>query len=412
MSAGTPPLTAPASRLSFNWIISPRIDLVFFIGAALGGYFLFTLQIFREPLGLDMAMVYFIWLALIDAPHFFDTYSRTYLDREEMRKRRRLLLGSIGLLAIGPLAVFIGYLMYQSGSDDYMTPFLVLGSAVGIWAYWHVVRQHYGIMSLYKRKSKDFAPIDGWVDKSLLYVGLLAPFVALVFRHPEAQSALVDLLELPLVALGGPALDVKQWLGNFATVMFWVSVTAVSLAVLAFVSRQAYRWIHGMPINGGKVLFFCAVIPLHSFVLYHPAVLFADLFLVSAFVTIFHDFQYHAIVWHYQRNRCHGPDSRGEQYGMATKISRSVFTFFGLAVLWGVVGAYIGCLIDIIPGCMPVWRTNELTLFGPAGGGFPVSAFFTSIVLGFLMHHYFVDQFIWRPSKDEKLRKDLKMAEH
>ena len=35
---------------------------------------------------------------------------------------------------------------------------------------------------------------------------------------------------------------------------------------------------------------------------------------------------------------------------------------------------------------------------------------FAGIVLGVSMHHYFVDQFIWRPSKDAELRKDLNLA--
>jgi hypothetical protein len=35
---------------------------------------------------------------------------------------------------------------------------------------------------------------------------------------------------------------------------------------------------------------------------------------------------------------------------------------------------------------------------------------FYGVFLGVLMHHYFVDQFIWRPSKDKNVEKSLKLA--
>ena len=34
---------------------------------------------------------------------------------------------------------------------------------------------------------------------------------------------------------------------------------------------------------------------------------------------------------------------------------------------------------------------------------------FYGVFLGVLMHHYFVDQFLWRPSKDSTLKADLKL---
>jgi len=35
-----------------------------------------------------------LWAILIDAPHVFGTFSRTYFDRTERRNRSRLLWGS------------------------------------------------------------------------------------------------------------------------------------------------------------------------------------------------------------------------------------------------------------------------------------------------------------------------------
>src|SRR5262249_33808002 len=156
---------------------------------------------------------------------------------------------------------------------------------LSLWAYWHVVRQHYGIMALYKRKNHDHAPADWRIDRAVLYVGLLAPLVALALRHPKARTD-----------LGLPA-EPGAW-EQAAIVLAAVLVGAV---VVVFLGRQFQLWRRREPINLPKVLFVAAVVPLHVLVCYHPATLTTTLLSFAAFVTIFHDLQYHAIVWHTQK---------------------------------------------------------------------------------------------------------------
>ena len=36
--------------------------------------------------------------------------------------------------------------------------------------------------------------------------------------------------------------------------------------------------------------------------------------------------------------------------------------------------------------------------------------FMVGAFIGFSMHHYWVDQFIWRPGKSEQLRRELKLT--
>ena len=62
----------------------PRFDLAWFIGGAATGYGMLALH---AVFGLDMITVWFAWFVLLDSPHFFATWSRTYLDREEWRGR-------------------------------------------------------------------------------------------------------------------------------------------------------------------------------------------------------------------------------------------------------------------------------------------------------------------------------------
>ncbi|MCK4559714.1 MAG: hypothetical protein KAV45_08010 [Calditrichia bacterium] len=49
--------------------------------------------------------------------------------------------------------------------------------------------------------------------------------------------------------------------------------------------------------------------------------------------------------------------------------------------------------------------TSQITLFGDIS----TSEFLLDFVIGILLHHYFVDQYIWRPSKDKTLQEDLKI---
>src|SRR5947209_16213222 len=87
--------------ISLRWIINAREDLVWFIGSVASSYALLILYVSgRVPL-LPMVAA---WAILIDAPHVFGTFSRTYFDASEWHTRKRLLLGSLLFFVIGPLA--------------------------------------------------------------------------------------------------------------------------------------------------------------------------------------------------------------------------------------------------------------------------------------------------------------------
>ena len=95
-------------------------------------------------------------------------------------------------------------------------------------------------------------------------------------------------------------------------------------ATIAFMIRQIARRRQSLSINLPKIMFLISVCTLHIFVCYHPATLTAPLLGFGAMVTIFHDIQYHAIVWYYQKNRMAkaGDEARGK-YGFAARLGRS-----------------------------------------------------------------------------------------
>jgi hypothetical protein len=194
-------------------------------------------------LGVPAVMLYMAWALAIDGPHVFATLSRTYLDPEERIARARLLRWSLAFFALGPasvaLAAFIGT----------RTPFDVFLVFCSLWAYWHVVRQHYGVMVLYERKAGDADRGDGIV----LHLALLAPFVAFILVHPRT-----------LQLLGFEAAPAWAAAGSSAA---W-ALFAAALATL--VARQLLRARAGPPVNRAKLLFLTAAVSVSAVLFSSP----------------------------------------------------------------------------------------------------------------------------------------------
>lgn len=368
-----------------RWIVSPRFDLTWFIGGAATGYGMLALH---ALFGLDMVAVWFAWFVLLDSPHFFATWARTYLDREEWRTHGRLLAGSLFWFLVPPLVLLLSFTLYWLHVPQYKVALVTLTAAVNLWAYWHVIRQHYGFMALYQRRNDDHRPVDRRIDAAFLYGSLLAPFAAFLVRHPETREVL----------------GITAGVSATAQTIVALSIAIVTTVTITFVVRQIVRWNQDLPLNIPKLLFLVALVPLHLTIGYGNAVLTAPLLAFAAFVTIFHDVQYHAVVWFYQRNRYRGSDAR--RYGPAAWVGRSFATFALCAVATGGVMGAVVCGLDVQPGCTPLVTSSQMPLFGTVTWR---EALF-GVFLGFLMHHYFIDQFIWRPSRDEGLRRDLHMA--
>ena len=141
--ATTVAIQVPAPTKS-NWIVSSRTDLLWFtVGGAASGYAFWALWRFTHvPLLLLVA----IWAIVFDETHGFATISRTYLDADERARRGRFLWASLAFfVVVGPVLILL-----QLG--DW------LELATELWGYYHIFKQHYGFMMMYKKKNRDFDP--------------------------------------------------------------------------------------------------------------------------------------------------------------------------------------------------------------------------------------------------------------
>lgn len=383
-------MTAP--RISAQWIVGKRVDLTAFIGGALAGYLVFFMH---AGLHWDMKLIYLLFIMLLDTPHFFGTYLRTYLDREEFRARRPLLLGSLLWLFSGPFALLLCFGLFKAGVGPYLVPFQLYFVGFSLWAYWHVVRQHYGFMRLYQVKNGERLCPDAGKDGWLMHLGLMLPFVVFALRHPESRQAFGLPAQLPAGF-------------SWERAVFAACSLALAGLLAAFIWREFSRVRRGEPLNVPKVLLFGAVLPLHMVVCYSQSVLTAPLVTFSAFLTIYHDIQYHVLVYCHQQNRFRdNPDAA--RHGLAAAISRNVFTFAAAALGFGFLVRCFGCSIQVYQGASQFFTpmlVGRVHLFGSVYSDTLLAAFF----IGFPLHHYFVDQYIWKPSKDRGLQRDLKLA--
>jgi hypothetical protein len=337
--------------LSLGWIINARADLLIFIGGTLASYLLIGLHV---GLGVPMLFLYWIWSVGFDGTHVFGTVSRTYLDTEERRERGRLLYGSlIFFFSFGPALVLLG-----------LTPLLIL--IVATWAYYHVVRQHYGFMVLYKKKNHDLEFVDNLIDRLLLGTMLVYPPFQRFFINKPQELGIPPGMALSRVA---------PWLDPGLRAI-------LAIIVIAFIVRQAQKLIAGKPLNLPKYLLMLAAIPMHWLTYRYMGPLDS-----VPVITIFHNIQYHGIIWYYNRNRYRPQQEAEKSYGRMPAWLTHRFVYYAVVAL-------LFSALYRIPG---YWLGHHSDL---------ALGFFS----GFGLTHYYLDSRIWRVRHDDKLNKTLRMA--
>src|SRR5215813_5928978 len=191
-----------ARAISMRWIINAREDLIWFIGSVASSYLLLVLYVTGV---LPLIPMVAGWAILIDAPHVFGTFSRTYFDKSEWKTRTRLMLGSLLFFVIGPTLVLLG-----AG----FTFFFV----AALWAYYHLVKQHYGFMVLYKKKNNDLALIDNALDRWLLMFAFNYPFVQFIASDPTATARVP-----PILRGGVNAVATLLLIGTIVLAIGWIA---------------------------------------------------------------------------------------------------------------------------------------------------------------------------------------------
>jgi hypothetical protein len=394
---------APARVFSRPYLFGPHTDYVVSIGGMLAGLALFFMV---SVLGWNALWVWFVWVVTLDTPHFYASYFRTYLDKVERRRSRRLLIASLSVFGVGPAVLLACAALYELDVAQFRLPWTAMIDFISVWAYWHVMRQHYGIMRLYNRKGGETGTAEAKLDAILLYGVLSFAFVAFLMSFPPAREriGLGPLTSLPAAIWQSPWEGLTMLPAD--RILYLAAALGATLFVTRYLAFQGTKFLRGAPLNLPKLVFLATVVGLHSFMGFSGMLPPTTILAFTAVITIYHDIQYFFVVWFYARNRYGKSPQPVRQYGTAGFLSKS----FPLFLVAGILGISLpiwgfGCLIDRVPVCASGLKFGGSTFMGDTAW---ILAF-AWITSGFQMHHYVLDQFIWRPSRNAQLRKELKL---
>jgi hypothetical protein len=347
MSAGTiapvVPTGVAAPRFRSNWIISRRDDLVWFIGSAGISYLALALM----AAGFPITPIYYIWMLGVDGPHVIATVTRTYFDKQERTRLGLWLWMIVPFLLIGPAMVSIG-----------QTSLFYLFAVC--WQHYHIAKQHYGVIMLWKAKSKDRNATDLKLDRWFLLASTILPLAVFVVNTRFSQWSFVP------------------------STVFAVEAAYV-LAAVAYVGRQIYNFRVGVALNAPKLLLLGVLIPLQWLAFLHAASYGPDGILRAGITLgLFHSFQYHRLLWFHNRNRYQVPGA-SEKYGLASYFAKDI-GYYLLAALG----------INFLTGLIPA------TLF-------PQGEWVKAAIWAFPFTHYVLDSKIWRVRGDKELAATLRL---
>jgi hypothetical protein len=334
-----------------RWIVSARGDLTWFHGSALAGVALLAFFALASPLDAAgplaqpalLALV--LWGVFFDGTHVLGTYARSYFVEDPGSRAGLPGRWSWALLAAGPAAAFSSALF----------PFFLMGAY--LWAYYHLVRQHWGFVALYRRRQGE-ACGPAWLDEALLWTGALYPYLRFALTPAYERSGLPILLPGAAAALARPALDVAAAVGFSALLFVWL------------------RGVRARRIAPGPQHLLIAIVAV-----FHAATfgLLNDLLPIMATLTVFHNLQYHRIVWHHEAGQGRRPLG-----GLAPYLAAGIV----LGALW------------YVPRLLGSHLAGPSTLGNVCLG----------LGWGVAFHHYLVDGRIWRSRRAPAERRALEVA--
>jgi hypothetical protein len=336
------PLGAPKRA---GWIISRPEDLTWFIGPVFVSYMALGMMLGGFPL----TPLYLVWLIGIDGPHVAATMTRTYLDNNARRSMGRLLWVVVPAMLIGPLMVL-------AGAEIWFYMFAVS------WLHFHIAKQHFGFVALYKHKAGERDRIDFILDRWFLLTSLMLPFARFLVK-----SSFVVLPTLPAVKALDTLLLVLY--GCFAAV---------------FAMRQVQKWKNGQALNVPKLLLMAAIIPLQWLAFGYAGTTLVDGTTRAGIILgLFHSFQYHRLMWFHNRNHYTEPQFESTA-GFASTLARRFVYYFGATLL-------LNFLLSFLPGhLLP-------------------SAYVKAALWGLPFTHYILDSKIWRVRGNKELATALRL---
>lgn len=313
---------------------------------------------------------------VLNFPHFANSYQLLYtgigkrIFGADTTTKVRLRYIWAGFVAPALILGFL-FLAYNLGDPR------LLGYSANAMAFtvgWHYTKQGYGVMSVPSAIRRIYYTD---IEKRLL---LLNGYVVWIYSWLALNKTLHE----------EKLYGVKYFTFDMPPMLLTIGATAAVLSTAAVVVAFAIRiLVRKQPISwNGAVGYSCA--------LYLWMLAFYYDLIFTIFIPTFHSLQYLLFTWRYQLNKV--SSETGETMGTpAAKLPRPALWRFAKFVVWGLILGWIGFMG--LPFLFHASLSPDQSLFGP-------SVFVFIFVMWINIHHYFIDNVIWRRD-NEDVRKYL-----
>ncbi|MCX5660980.1 MAG: tetratricopeptide repeat protein [Planctomycetota bacterium] len=335
----SPPLPSPATRaVASPWILNGWQDLLLFIGTPL-----LLIPVVALTQQHFSPLEFRIWVGGLGAMgHHLPGMMRAYGDRELFRRFRvRFVVAPVALSIAAAVCVY----------NDLAALSLVLL----LWGMWHGIAQLYGFARIYDAKVKSFAPLTARLDLMVLTAWFLTALLT-DLRMPLLLRSLYQ-CGLPLLSPGAlSAIRIAAW-------------CATALVTLAFCANALGQRRRGETLSGSKMLLLATGIAFW----WYTSVGIPSVLISIVLNELFHDVQYLAIVWIYNRKRVNS----GREVGAFT---RYLFRNSG-----AMIGLYVGLVVAY---GLPATQINAV--------GKTAQQFMGVLIATSTLLHFYFDGFIWK----------------
>lgn len=335
-----------------RWIHSPAFDGALIVGPAvvsvLAVLLLPALHAEQTP-----PWGWLLFVVGVDVTHVWSSLYRTYLDPDELRRRRDRYL-------LTPLACFgAGVVLYSLGS-------LVFWRALAYLAVLHFVRQQYGFVMVYRHRAGERGGADAALDKAAIYASMLYP---LAYWHATPGRAYTWFV-------AGDFLTLPRWTAGVAGLVY-------GAVLAAFAARQAQRALRREPLSWGKI----GIVSSTAATWYVGIVAFNSDFAFTVTNVVAHGVPYMALVWLYGRRKW------ASERSWRTAVHRPALA-----------GLFVGVVLLLAYLEEGVWDALVWREHGVVFGGVQATAALSDGLLALVVPalilpqatHYVLDAWIWK----------------
>ena len=338
-----------------TWLVSRSYDLAFIILSA--AFVLFphlSYAVMGKNIYVDLTVT-----LLIGGPHLFATYTMTFM---EPRFRERWPRYTLGALLLPPLIVTLA-----------IVNLTLLVTIFFLWASVHVIHQVAYVTDAYRMKDP-----RGWdwtgrvVDYGLLATAMY-PIATEKFIKGQFQTGGRTLLF--------PEFLKQPWVA-------WPVWAAFVGFALAFAWKSAREWREGRLHPAKTLLMVIAT------VLFFLTPMLANLDVAFQGLNTWHSFQYLAIVLYLNRYRA-AKGLIGSEF--VTRVSRRGTTLYAMCLGFTLLTAALYFVVLGLAVNLHLFETGGpfgMFFFGQIHAGQHFFAFY-SVMLSFLLVHYYFDHFIF-----------------